>query len=199
MMAMPRFERIAAVAIALLTVTIAQAGETIDWSEAADFGQLRQTFGARDDFGGHCEFNDEPASTEQIVEHLKNNNWEAAATAAEGRLQACPVDIRMHMYAGIALDELQRAEAAQHHFTWYEGLTDSILATGDGHTAETAFVTISVDEEYVVLSAFRLTPKSQELVGDRDRFVVTDEAGDEHEIYFYPELHWRRFEKIFSD
>jgi len=172
--------------------------EKIDWSRLPDFSALRQEIGESTDFYSRCESNEQPESNKQIVAHLNSENWEAAARSAEARLQACPVDIEMHFYASIALEELNRVGEAQHHIDWRNGLIDSVLASGDGRMPETAFVTISVNEEYAILRAFGLTPKSQALVGNRDQFVVTDRSGEESEIFFYPELHWKRMEALFS-
>ena len=173
--------------------------EVIDWSEIPDLLEIRMETGAKGDFYKSCEFNDEADSNEQIVSYLNSEDWESAAASAEVRLQACPVDITMHMYAAIALAQLRRVSEAQQHTDWYRGLIVSVLDSGDGKTPENAFVTISVDEEYAVLRALGLRVTSQSLAGDRDRFVVTDEAGDEHVIYFYPELHWKRMSKMFGD
>ena len=67
----------------------------------------------------------------------------------------------------------------------YSGLIGSVLKTGDGKTQESAFVTISVDEEYAILYALGLQRRSQSLVGNRDRFLVTNDSGDEHVIFFF--------------
>ncbi len=174
--------------------------EPIDWSETPDFLELRMDIGSSDDYLASCEFYEETDTNEQIISHMEEEDWESATAALESRLQACPVDITLHMYAAFVLEELDRVEESQHHIQWFEGLMDSILESGDGRTSETAFVTISVSEGYAVMRAFGLQPKSQALTGDlRDQFVATDEAGEEHVIYFYPELHWERLSKMFGD
>jgi len=185
-------------ALALFLPVLANGEDAIDWSQMPDFGALRLQVGGRTDFYRICESSDEPDSNRQIVEYLEVEDWEAAARSARARLQNCPVDIETHSYAGYALERLDRVPEAQQHIDWYNGLLDSVLDSGDGRTADTAFVTISVREEYAVIRAFRLTPKSQSLVGNRDLFVVTDETGEELEIYFFPELHWKRMEEMFS-
>lgn len=63
-----------------------------------------------------------------------------------------------------------------------------IIAKADGMTAETAFKVASIDEEYRVLQALRLQPRSQALVVHRkkpyDVMTVTDETGAERQIWF---------------
>ena len=184
--------------VAILWPYWAAGQEVVDWSQLPDFIALRQEMGESADFYSTCESNEQPESNKQIIAHLKSEDWEAAARSAEVRLQACPVDIEMHAYASAALEKLDRGPEAQQHIDWYNGLIDSVLESGDGKTPETAFVTISVMEEYAILRAFRLKRKSQSLVGTRDLFVVTDSSDEESEIYFYPELHWKRMEAMFS-
>jgi hypothetical protein len=73
------------------------------------------------------------------------------------------------------------------------------LRSGDGRSADSAYVTISIAEEYEVLSAFGLSAKSQSVVNGCDLFVVEDEDGEEHAIYFFPELHWKRLSELFPE
>jgi hypothetical protein len=68
------------------------------------------------------------------------------------------------------------------------GLINSILASGDGTTAETAMVVISVDEEYSVLRTLgfkRLRQALVEIGGHKfDRFAVTDETGRDGTMFY---------------
>lgn len=173
--------------------------ELTDWSDLPNFDEFRLEYGARDDFVEKCGFRGSADSEDPTLSFLHNEDWDSAAKSAEKRLQLCPVDIRFHLFKGTALKNLGRAPKADIHFAWYEGLIESILRSGDGLTVETAFVTISIDEEYRVLAVYGLQPTGQAVVNGRDRLEVTDEEGNSHVIYFYPELHWYRLAKIFPE
>jgi hypothetical protein len=102
------------------------------------------------------------------------------------------VDIDARVAAAVASQKLGRPEDADLHKRWYNGLVDSVLASGDGKTAQTAFEVISVEEEYAVLRAMGLESRGQMLVdGGIHALTVETESGNEI-IYFNPAAHWTR-------
>ncbi len=136
---------------------------------------------------------------QSMVEAMNNGQWEAAANQGLNWLDRCPVDIRAHHYTGIALTKLGREQEGQDHFRWAEGLMDSIVASGDGKTPETAYVTISVAEEYDALYFFGLERKSQALVSGPimcDLITALNDKGEEVSIYFNPAAHFARLAKM---
>lgn len=173
--------------------------ELTDWSDLPNFDEFRIEHGARDDFVEKCGFQGWADSEDPTLSFLNNEDWVSAAKSSEKRLQLCPVDILFHLYMGTALKNLERESQADIHFAWYEGLIESILKSGDGLTVETAFVTISIDEEYRILAVYELQRTGQAVVDGCDRLEVTDKEGNSHVIYFYPELHWDRLAKIFPE
>ncbi len=81
---------------------------------------------------------------------------------------------------------------------WYRGLVESVLASGDGKSPQTAFTVISVGEEYAILRALNLRVESQALIeGHIDALTVEGEHG-ESTIYFNPAAHFRRLERAFE-
>lgn len=77
---------------------------------------------------------------------------------------------------------------------------ESILSSGDGKTPETAYVTVSVSEEYDVLFLFGLEPTGQVLIPGEvlvDELTATNEQGEEFTIYFNPAAHFFRLENFF--
>ncbi|HYL04397.1 MAG TPA: DUF4919 domain-containing protein [Thermoanaerobaculia bacterium] len=74
------------------------------------------------------------------------------------------LDVDAHMFVAFAYEKSHEAEKAALHRTMGNGLMKSILASGNGRALETAFVVISVDEEYAVLRHYRLAPDKQDLV-----------------------------------
>jgi hypothetical protein len=162
-----------------------------DWSAPVDFTALRQEFGARADFSDLCE-RERPGA--RIVAAMEASDWSRAVDLSEAWLAGCPVDAQVHRFAAVALLELDRQAESQGHQLWYRGLIRSILATGDGKTPATAFVTISVAEEYAVLSAFDLRKLSQALQRDPlvDAITAEDRSGGRATIYFNPAAYFER-------
>ena len=184
----------------LLSDGLAVGNDTRDWSMLPNFDEIRIERGGRDDFIELCGVGGRVDSDDPTMTYFANEDWEAMAASAAARLESCPVDIQFHLAMAFAMQKLGRDSEAKVHEAWYEGLIDSILASGDGRSSDSAFVTISIAEEYEVLSAFGFAPKSQSLTEDqRDRFVVTDKEGNEHVIYFFPKFHWYRLAKIFGN
>ena len=85
---------------------------------------------------------------------MNSEQWELAAETGNRWLNQCPVDMRIHHYTGISLAESDKGEQAEHHFRWASGLMDSLVASGDGMSPETAYFTISIAESYDALYFF---------------------------------------------
>jgi hypothetical protein len=165
-----------------------------DWSDLPNFGELRKEIGWRKDFNELCE---DRALTNQIKAAFESKHFETVIALSDPLLAKCPIDIPTHYYRAFALGHTGRIEEGRVHYLWFEGLIKSILASGDGKTAETAYVTISVAEEYSVLSYLGLKIKSQGLDSKvaRDRFMVEDERRNQFEVWFNPEAHFARLDE----
>lgn len=182
----------------LIGMSYAVAGEPWDWSQRPDFSALRVQIGWSDDYRSLCE-NDRPLR--RMVELMNKEKWTKAAELGLPWLQSCPVDIRVHFYTGISLSNAGKGTESEHHIDWMRGLMNSVVASGDGKTPETAYITISVSEEYDVLEIFGLKPVSQGLLQGPslvDAFTVKDSQGKELEIYFNPSAHFHRVEKMWG-
>lgn len=161
-----------------------------------DFTALRTDYGARDDFAALCE-DERSESKDSIANAMNQSNWSVAAESSERWLSSCPIDAQIHYWYAAVLLQLGQEDDAEEHYCWFKGLTDSVLTTGDGKTPETAYVTISIPEEYAVLLALRLKPISQTLLEGRaiDMLTVEDENGSVSSVYFNPSLHFTRLQK----
>ena len=198
--------------IAVLGNAHAQPIETIDGSEsfkltsddvaapnpkltdAVDFTQLRSAYGRRSDFQMRC---DSSRPTKDWVDAMQASNFNGAYEVITKWFNKCPVDMRAHLWAIDTLRKLGDMEKADAHKRWLFGLTDSIIKSGDGRTPRTAFVTISVSEEYALLTMFRLQRVKQSLVNGPplvDQMVVEPVGGGSKQqvIYFNPYLHFVR-------
>jgi hypothetical protein len=165
-----------------------------DWSDLPNFADLRTEIGWRKDFNELCE---DPVLTNQIRAAFESKNFESVIALSDPLLAKCPIDIPTHYYRAFALGHTGRIEEGRVHYFWFEGLIKSILASGDGKTAETAYITISVAEEYYVLSYLGLKIKMQGLdkTMARDRFTVEDERRNQFEVWFNPAAHFARLDE----
>ncbi|HEY8121578.1 MAG TPA: DUF4919 domain-containing protein [Myxococcota bacterium] len=174
---------------------VAPAAERRDWSEPPDFAALRAEYGARDDFDARCEV-DRPLR--RAYGQMQAEAWSDLLALAEPWAQRCPVDLEAHMLCAIALEQSGRTEEADAHRSWVRGLFESVLATGDGKTPETAYRVIAVFEEYAMLRMFRWEPKQQALVAQGIDAMTVDAEGEERVVYFDPAASFARMRKQFE-
>jgi hypothetical protein len=173
------------------------ARQTQSWSDQVNFGDLREQYGERGDFSQICEA-DRPLR--EWFELADEGKWERVLAVAQPWLDHCRVDIDAHFISAVALSELKRNIEFQQHIYWFRGLVDSVLESGDGRTPETAYVVISVPEEYAVLRALRIQPTGQQMLlhGGIDAISVEDESG-RSTVYFNPAAHFRRLAREFGE
>lgn len=166
-----------------------------DWAVPVDFDALRTEYGARDDYARVCESGN---PTRELESRMQASDVVHVIDAADRWLKQCPVDGRVHMLRAYALTLLGRENEADAHRRWAQGLLRSILATGDGKTPETAWRTISIDEEYFLVLITGARPVSQALdpgPPPRDVVVVETPNGSHVRVYFNPEAHFARLER----
>jgi len=160
-----------------------------DWSAPVDFGSLRAAYGERTDFSEACESD---RTVRDWFELGSSARWEEVLTQSRAWLSHCQVDIDAHFVAAVALAQLGREGEAQQHVRWFRGLVDSVLGSGDGRTPQTAWVVISIAEEYAVLRAHRLEFKRQTLVDHRIDAMTVEGPNGTVTLYFDPAAHFRR-------
>jgi hypothetical protein len=167
--------------------------EPRDWSQLPDFDRLRESFGDREDFSERCE---QGRPARQAFEAIEREAWSEAADLTAPRLETCPVDIDLHLVHAVALRELGQAEASKHHFAWHQGLVDSVLESGDGRTPETAWVVISIAEEYSILNVFGMQPMEQVLLDGGIEMMRVEAEGKTYVVHFDPAAHFRRLQAL---
>lgn len=94
-------------------------------------------------------------------------------TIEKGRLVLAenPVDIEVTLKVLIAYLELGDTSMARIYGHKYYGFLDAIYASGDGETPETAYVVISVDDEYRIVGDLGLQVRQQVLINDCDLLI----------------------------
>ena len=96
---------------------------------------------------------------------LRDKDYGKAIEEAEKVLASEYVNLDAHYVEFVSYRELGQVDKAQYHRAVFKGLIDSILHSGDGKSPETAWVVISVPEEYVVLGVMGYKPSEQSLIG----------------------------------
>lgn len=97
--------------------------------------------------------------------------------------------VHAHLARSVALRKLGRAKQADFHFAFARQLSQSILGSGDGKSAESAYTVFSEQEEHAVLKVTGYTMQSQALVQKDGRTfdVVTarkSKGGTSEALYF---------------
>ena len=162
------------------------------WTDPVDFLALREAYGARIDFRARCE---DGEAAKAAAEALVAQRFDEVVDLTSDPLRRCPVWSQLHLWRSAALRQLGRNIEADLHRRWFVSLTDSILASGDGKTAQTAYVTISTTEEYAVLTRLGLEPKQQALINGPpmlDLITAVDTSGRSVSVYFDPAWHFVR-------
>jgi hypothetical protein len=128
-----------------------------------------------------------------------------ALELARETLKTNYLDIDAHWAAFAAANNLNDKELAAHHLYVIKGILDSIIKSGDGRSEATAFVVISVSEEYAMLRAFKLRPKGQAALKqdghDFDVITCFDPARpetSEAKMYFNTDIIWRGYGTMFK-
>lgn len=107
---------------------------------------------------------------------------------AEKVLNAIFIDITAHLLSARCHELGNDRTKADFHRAVARGLMSSIIASGDGKTTTTAFVVVTISEEYDVLSALRWRLVSQSLIDDDghafDLMEVTSPTNETAKLYF---------------
>lgn len=157
-----------------------------------DFDALRAEYGARADFSALCEDGRPMADMDELA---RTSNWAQLVAITGPWLERCPVDIDAHFYRAVALKQVGRVEESKQHVRWYKGLLQSVLESGDGRTPQSAWVVISVPEEYSVLRAMSARRVQQSLLdGNIDALEVERSDGVKFTVYFDPRAHFERLQ-----
>ena len=151
-----------------------------------DFKELRMAYTETPDYspyGGDRE------TWKKMFAALNAREFDAAVESAEKILAKNYVEINAQFVAYVAHRESGRAEKATFHKFMFDGLVKSITGSGDGKTAETAYVVITTDEEYTLFNILGLRPAGQSLITQNghsfDRMTATNPKTNETVVYFF--------------
>lgn len=124
---------------------------------------------------------------------LQKKDFATAVKDADSVLASEYVNLDAHFVDFLANRELGNTQQAEFHHTVFQGLIDSIRNSGDGKSTKTAWVIISVHEEYVMLSVLGYRPSEQSLVNEKGHFydvmkVKKIDDGSDQTFYFNTDI-----------
>jgi hypothetical protein len=151
-----------------------------------DFRELRLAYTETPDYSPYGGDRD---TRQKMFAALNAKEFDQAVASAEKILAKNFVEINAHFVAYVANREAGHAEKATFHKFMFDGLVQSITGSGDGKTAETAFVVISTDEEYTLFNVLGLRATAQALVTQNghsfDRMTANNPKTNEEVVYFF--------------
>lgn len=91
-----------------------------------------------------------------MVKAFAGEDCANAIKSAQAIVEKNYVYIDAHMVLDLCYRRFDQPQQAKHHGLMAHGLINSIVASGDGKSPKTAFVVISIGEEYAVLGRLGL-------------------------------------------
>lgn len=166
-----------------------------------DFKALRMSYTETKDYSSYGIDAQERSNMFRL---LNEKNYKEAIKAAEKILKTNYVEMNSHMVMAIGHRELGDTKKFDFHKAVYSGLIDSIISGVDGKTPKTAFVVLSVPEEYAILQALEYKRGSQALfTEDGHKFdvltVTSPKTNETLKLYFNIDIVWKGYEKMFKD
>jgi len=151
----------------------------IDWRE---FRLAAEVAGVSGSFDWHPVRN-------AVMKQIQSGDLEKALHGAQQIIDHNFADPEGHLLAMMVYQKINKQDAAAKERAIMDQIVHSILESGDGKAASTAFFTVNVSEEYffigVVMGA---SPKSQALVRENghafDKMTVTDRNGGDQDVWF---------------
>ncbi|HEX5719038.1 MAG TPA: DUF4919 domain-containing protein [Thermoanaerobaculia bacterium] len=160
--------------------------ERVKKSDASvDFTRMRQLQTQLDDYEPYgLDVKENPLAL------VRDGKLERAQAVAQQVLAVSYLDLEAHTAAARVAEERGDKAAAAHHRYVVDGVLDSILKSGDGKTTGTAYVVITVSEEYATMGHLGLQVAEQSLLNDDAGHAydllkgVNPETKATQEVYF---------------
>jgi Domain of unknown function (DUF4919) len=161
-----------------LKAKVQSGGIDIDWRELRLDAVVADVGG---DFDWH------QANTEGVAA-FNTGDYAKALLKAQEIIQHDIANGDGHFLAMVSLKHLDKHEEAAKEKLIVDKIMQSIMTSGDGKSADTAWFTVSTSEEYFVIRLLGLKPKSQSLVKNGahsfDEMTVVDKDGKETTLWF---------------
>jgi len=153
-----------------------------------DYAQFREAYAE----SAHYDPYFQTDQHKTLVAAVKANDCPTVMTAANAILAVNFTDIEAHVLDADCARRTGDASTSRFHRAVARGLLSSIAASGDGKEPGTAFVVITVDEEYAWLFADGDHVRDRTLVANGghqcDAVDITDSQGNHATVYFNVDL-----------
>ncbi len=140
-----------------------------------------------------------------FFDFYKQQKYTEAIPHGEAALKENPVNLKLLFRMLVCHHQLGDKENAKKYARMYFPLLNVIYQSGDGRSIETAFVVISVADEYEILSDLQLSITKQALVGETDVLTIDKKGqkpkkGEEKikELYFNVSIPFEHLSKSFE-
>lgn len=154
---------------------------------SANFAQLRQAYAASPRYQPTSHFSQ--AKLQGMTNSVQD--VDALVLRCKTFLENNPMDLEVRLMLDFAYSEQEQHDLAAHEHDFISGNLEAIWNSGDGKSFETAWVVVSVAEEYTLLSIMGYQMQQQTLMEHAGRWydVLTctsrkDPTGGQVEFYF---------------
>jgi hypothetical protein len=150
--------------------------QAFDNISQANFDAIRQAYSESAEYAPYAT----PPDMTPLKAAMDAEKWAEAGVMCAEMLQADYLQINLHLLMAHLYDQVDEKTRANWHLAFANGLTRSIMDSGDGRSFETAIKVIAIREEYDVIRLLGLRPLRQELVShEGHRYDVIDVADQE--------------------
>jgi tetratricopeptide (TPR) repeat protein len=144
-----------------------------------------------------------PLGMALMDEITENTSDEEKINIYQRVLEADPFNLSVYQNLASVAFALKQMDIFGGALKRYLGLTEAILATGNGKSTDSAYFVISTRDEYAVLAYQGLQSTQQALLDNNghnfDRLSAMDENNEKHDVYFNIDKMWESLSKSFSN
>lgn len=130
-------------------------------------------------------------SNPAVNKAFEDGYYERCVDLGKRFIENKPTSVSTYFYIANSYFMLGESELALKYLTIYYGFLQSIISTGDGESAETAFIVSSVTDEYVVMSFHEYAFAGQSLVNEKKHnydILYYIDGNIKREMYFNIDL-----------
>ncbi len=150
----------------------------IDWQALRLDARVGEVYGDYDPYD----------ATKRTQASFEKGNYEEALKIAQETEKHNIADIEAHLAAWSCLKQLGRQQEADKEWNILHALVQSILKSGNGKSAKTAWFAVGIREEFVFMEVLQVRSKQQRSMKIDGRYydmvLVTDQSGKDSVLWF---------------
>ena len=156
-----------------------------------DFTQLRLAYTRTSDYDPYDTKTQDIRS--EMDAAFNGKDYNTAAELANKLIKRDPLQTDAYVVLDISYEQMGDTTKSRFHHFIANGLIQSVLASGTGHSRDSAFQVISTDEEYIVLNYLGVKLVRQALVEEKDHSfdvmtVHNAKSDSTYDLYFNIDL-----------